>query len=608
MRWGPAITPDGVRYSAWAPEREGLSVQVEPTGGAASRRVELVRDAEGFHTGFDPDGLPGDRYRFRVGDQLFPDPASRAHAGSVHESSLVVDDSAFAWTDASWIRPRFRDLVIYELHVGTFTPAGTFRGVIEKLPYLRELGVNAIELMPIADFPGTRNWGYDGVLIYAPARAYGSPDDLRALIDAAHSHGIAVILDVVFNHFGPDGNYLACYSSRFASSKHETPWGAGFNLDAPDSAPVRDFFLQNAIYWMESFHFDGFRLDATHEIADESPVHLLAEIVAAIHKRGGYAIAEDCRNDARMLTPKEAGGMGFDAVWADDFHHITRVAQTREKEGYFRNYRGTLDELVDSLQHGWLYRGQISPVTGKKRGTDASHLPPSKFLHCIANHDQVGNRALGERPTTVMSPEAYRALSALLCLAPFTPMLFMGQEWGASTPFLYFTDHHRELGKLVTEGRRREFASFAAFNDPESRKRIPDPQAEKTFLDSKLKWEEAAGGILDLYRECLRIRRDYPELRPEEAGKWECRQISNHVGAVRIEGFLLVFILAGNGSVELKGNLFLEPGQGRRWQMLVDSNDRRFGGTHQVGIDDAGLTYDYKSPGVFLLKSLPESS
>lgn len=599
-RWGPAITPDGVRYSVWAPEREGLTVQIEAANGGTLRFLPMTRDEDGFHTALDPAGRPGDRYRFRIGEMLLPDPASRAQAGSVHEASLVVDDRAFAWTDAAWQRPRFRDLVIYELHVGTFTPEGTFRAVIERLSYLRELGVNAIELMPVVDFPGSRSWGYDGVLIYAPARAYGSPDDLRALVDAAHEAGIAVILDVVYNHFGPDGNYLACYSSRFASPKHETPWGAGFNLDDPDSAPVRDFFLQNVIYWTESFHFDGFRLDATHEIADDSPTHLLAEIVAEIHARGGYAIAEDCRNEVKMLTVSAQGGMGFDAVWADDFHHITRIAQTREQESYFRHYRGSLEELVDTLQHGWHYRGQMSPTTGKKRGTDGRHLPPSSFLHCISNHDQVGNRAFGERPSKVMSSEAYRAISALLCLSPFTPMLFMGQEWGASTPFQFFTDHQPELGKLVTEGRRREFAAFAAFRDPETLKRIPDPQAEATFQNSKLKWEEANGGILELYRECLRLRRELPELKPEKAGQWESRQLSENIGAIRIGQLLLVYCLTGYGRGEIES--IENNAKSPRWRLLLDTNDRRFDGEGQEAFDKVTQQWTFRSAGLILLK------
>ena len=346
--------------------------------------------------------------------------------------------------------------------------------------------------MPIGDFPGRWNWGYDGVLIYAPSRAYGTPDDMRALVDTAHQYGIAVILDVVYNHFGPDGNYLGCFSKSFFTDKHHTPWGAAFNLDGDDCAPTREFFIRNPIYWMEEFHIDGFRLDATHEIPDNSSRHIFTEITEAIHARGGYAIAEDCRNEAQMITDESAGGYGFDAVWADDFHHVIRVALTGIRESYYEDFAGTLEELIEVLQHGWLYRGRHSRALKAKRGTECRHLRPSSFIFCLSNHDQTGNRAFGERLHQVVSAEVYRALSMLLCLSPYTPMLFMGQEWATTSPFLYFCDHNEQLGPLITEGRRREFSGFSGYKDHESLERIPDPQAKETFQQSKLRWEELA--------------------------------------------------------------------------------------------------------------------
>jgi maltooligosyltrehalose trehalohydrolase len=590
-KWGAQVTGNGVEYATWAPDHADLAVEIHPIGGSPSRSIQLIRDTDGFHHATDPHGLPGDRYRFRIGDRLLPDPASRAQAGSVHEDSQVVDPRAYAWRDHPWSRPSFRDLVIYELHIGTFTPEGTFRAAIEKLPHLAALGINAIEIMPVADFPGNRSWGYDGVLLYAPARAYGSPDDLRALVDAAHQQRIAVILDVVFNHFGPDGNYLAQFSRHFFTERHHTPWGAAFNFDGTHSAPVRDFFVSNVIDWMGDFHIDGFRLDATHEIADDSPRHILAEITDAIHARGGYAIAEDARNDQRLVLPTTEGGLGFDAVWADDFHHIARVSQTRESEGYFRHYRGALDELIDTLQHGWHYRGQPSPA-GRVRGTPCRHLEPSRFLHCIANHDQVGNQAFGERLNDRITPEAYRALSVLLCLTPYTPMLFMGQEWAASTPFLFFTDHHAELGAKITEGRRKEFSAFAAFRDPGSWEKIPDPQAMDTFIASKLNWPEARNAtgvsVMALYQKCLALRRQIPAFRPPSRDTWRVERAGTGVATIEFssasERYLLIFDLTGGNEADLTGNQGSSK-IGAPWKAVLSSNDPSFGGAGSSAFD-----------------------
>jgi maltooligosyltrehalose trehalohydrolase len=589
---------------------EGIEVSVVNPTSARHRILTLSRETDGFHTVTDREGRAGDRYQFRVGNLLLPDPASRAQAGSVHEASMVVDPSTFAWTDDRWQRPEFRDVAIYELHVGTFTPEGTFRAAMEKLPYLRELGVTAIELMPIADFPGSRSWGYDGVLIYAPARAYGSPDDLRAFVDAAHAHGLAVILDVVYNHFGPDGNYLSSYSPHFSTNRHKTPWGAGFNVDGEMSGPVREFFVGNPAYWMEDFHIDGFRLDATHEIADESPKHILAEIVEVIHARGGYAIAEDCRNERRLLMEPRDGGIGFDAVWADDFHHIARIMQTGESEAYFSHFRGTCAELIDTLQHGWHYRGQASIATGKARGSACIDLPPSKFLHCISNHDQVGNRAFGKRLSDEISPEAYRALSMLLCLTPYTPMFFMGQEWAASTPFLYFTDHTPELGVKITEGRRREFAGFAAFRDCASISNIPDPQVEETFRESKLNWSEpssaAKAPTLALHRECLRLRREMSAFRPNQRETWDARALGPDFGALRFADgggeYLLLFTFGSGGTVDFGKDPFAAPPAGRCWKTVLSSNEARFGGSDD-SISSNGEQFTFPSAGAVLFQS-----
>ncbi|MBA2269921.1 MAG: malto-oligosyltrehalose trehalohydrolase, partial [Chthoniobacterales bacterium] len=440
---GAELTAAGVRYRTWC-EHDRVDVLLVDATGAVLRTLPLEPEGDGYFSGIDQEGRAGDLYRYRLSDTGdWPDPASRAQPFGVHGPSSVVDPSAFRWGDASWKAPAYRDLVIYELHVGTFTGAGTFRATIEKLEYLVALGVNAIEIMPVADFPGDRNWGYDGVSLYAPSRAYGEPDDFRALVDAAHAGGLAVILDVVYNHLGPDGNYLGCYHSGYFNSEHETPWGVGLNHE---QAAVRDFFSENALYWMREFHIDGFRLDATHAIVDDSPQHILAEIAERVHARGGFVIAEDDRNDPNLLRASNAGGLGFDGCWSDDFHHTVRVMLTKQREGYYANFEGTSRELADTLAHGWHFRGQPRPTSGKPRGGESIDLQPEQFVYCISNHDQVGNRAFGERLGHVVEPAAYRAASGLLCLVPYTPMLFMGQEWAASTPFQFFTEHNAELG------------------------------------------------------------------------------------------------------------------------------------------------------------------
>jgi len=435
---GAHVTGDGVRYRVWAPERAQVLVAI---GGKRKplRSVELVRGADGCFTGHDPAGGEGDLYRFVFDDgTLVPDIASRFQPLGVFGPSQVVDPGRYRWQTPDWRRPPFRGRVIYELHVGTFTRRGTFRALIEHLDHLAGLGVNTIELMPVADFPGRWNWGYDGVMLFAPARCYGKPDDLRVLVDAAHARGLAVVLDVVYNHLGPEGNHLPQYSERYFHPERTSPWGPTFNFDGDGSRQVRNFFIQNALYWLDEFKIDGLRLDATHAVKDDSAIHFFAEVAAAVHSRGAFTIAEDERNQVAVLTEQEAGGWGVDAVWADDFHHTVRVALTGEQESYLGSYVGTPDEWIETLAHGWLYRGQFYAHWKKARGTDSAHLSPERFVFCLSNHDQVGNRPLGERLHAVVSPEAYRAVSVLLCLSPYTPMLFMGQEWGAHHAILLF--------------------------------------------------------------------------------------------------------------------------------------------------------------------------
>jgi maltooligosyltrehalose trehalohydrolase len=515
--WRPSLGawPEGtgVRFRVWAPGRRGVTLVLEAP--AAERPLEA--EVDGYWTTLVPNLPAGTLYRYRLdGDGPFPDPASRFQPRGVHGPSAVVAADAYPWRDRVWRGVPLDDLVVYELHVGTFTPGGTFAGVGAKLDHLADLGVNAIELMPLADFPGTRNWGYDGVDLFAPSRAYGSPDDLRRLVDDAHGAGLAVLLDVVYNHLGPDGAYLGVFSPFYFSDTHKTPWGRAVNLDGPESDHVRGFFVENALHWIHEYHLDGLRLDACHALIDDSPLHFLRELQervrASVPDREVLVIAEDSRNQVEMIQPGTGGGLGLDAVWADDLHHQLRVGLAGDRDGYYRDFSGSMDDLARTIRDGWFFQGQSSRHWGGPRGTDPRAAPPRRFVVCLQNHDQVGNRAHGERLHHQVEPSAWRAASALLLLLPETPLLFMGQEWGATAPFLFFTDHHRELGHLVTEGRRKEFADFDAFADPAARARIPDPQAEETFERSRLDWTEVAKephrGLRLMYRSLIALRRE----------------------------------------------------------------------------------------------------
>ncbi len=509
------------RFRVWAPTTERVEVVAWGTG-APEHVFVLRRSADGTFAGTSTDFRPGDRYGYRLdGEGPYPDPASRFQPEGVRGPSEIIDPSAFAWTDKGWAGITRDDLIVYELHVGTFTPEGTFAGATERLPELARLGVTAIELMPVGDFPGRWNWGYDGVSLFAPARCYGRPDDLRRLVDRAHSLGMAVLLDVVYNHFGPDGCSLMRFSPSYLSDSHRTPWGPAVNLDGPDSPRVRAFFIENALHWIHEYHIDGLRLDATHAMIDEGPRHFLAELSATVREqvshRSIHLIAEDHRNLSSMLQPEFDGGWGLDGLWSDDFHHQLRRLLTGDDDGVYRDFAGSTADLATTIERGWFYTGQFSIHRGKPRGTDPSGLPLQSLVFCIQNHDRIGNRAMGDRLNHRVDPATYRAASTLLLLAPETPLLFMGQEWAASSPFLYFTDHEPELGRRVREGRHRDFRTYRAFQAPGAPDRIPDPQAESTFVSSRLDWSEIAhkshASIWRLHRDGIALRRSEPVLR-----------------------------------------------------------------------------------------------
>ena len=619
MTLGARPSATGVDFRVWAPAATRVDVVVEH--GASRVAHALAPESGGYFAGH-VDGIgAGARYRYRLdGDASYPDPASRSQPDGVHGASEVVDPTAFRWTDDAWEGVAADALVIYELHVGTFTPEGTFDAAIARLDHVVSLGATAVEVMPIAAFAGTRNWGYDGVSLYAPAAPYGGPEAFRRFVDAAHARGLGVILDAVYNHFGPDGNYLhALTGGRFFTDRHHTPWGDAIAYDGPDGAAVRDFVVQNALHWAAEYHVDGLRLDATHAIYDDSPVHVLAEISERLHglERPRVLIAEDERNERRVVLSPREHGLGMDAVWADDFHHQIRRLLAGDAESYFASFGGTVAELATTLERGWYYEGQSTAAGGQPRGTPASDLPPRAFVHCLQNHDQVGNRALGDRLHHVVPLDVYRAATALLLLSPYTPLLWMGQEWGASTPFQFFTDHTPELGEKVTAGRRGEFAAFSAFRDPAARERIPDPQAESTFLTSKLRWDECDAaphaGLLALHREFLALRASEPALRTRERGCYSVAVLGEEDGVApnaralalrrlsRDGGQMLAVVSFGpSGRVALGAGAGTRAPEGRRWTPVLSTEEARFGGGDGVRADeDVGLVLESAGAMVF---------
>jgi maltooligosyltrehalose trehalohydrolase len=603
---------EGVSFRTWTTGKKKVSLAILGDNGSVLREFPMERETSDYYSVLDTESSPGTLYKYRLDGQLFPDIASRFQPQGVHGPSQVAEGRTFPWTDSGWKRPALHDLVIYELHVGTFTKEGTFEAIAARFDYLKEIGVNAIELMPIADFAGDRNWGYDCVSIYAPSRAYGKPDDLRTLVNAAHEAGLAVILDVVYNHLGPDGNYMGAYSDHYFNAAHHTPWGAAFNLDGPDAAPVRRHFAENPLYWVKEFHMDGFRLDATHAIPDDSPKHLIQAIAEEIQHFGGLVICEDPRNERNLILPRDKGGYGCDAVWADDFHHVVRVQMTNENEGYMGYFKGTMEELLKTVREGWLFTGELQR-DGIPRGTSGADIEPEHFVHCISNHDQVGNRAYGDRVNQLVSPAAYRAASALLMTGPYTPMFFMGQEWASSSPFLYFTDHHDELGKGVTEGRRKEFSEFSEFKDSSKRVLIPDPQAVSTFTKSKLNWAELKQPP---HRETLRLYSDFvgfrkTDLTDRRRGHWQVEQVSRTAIAIRYQrksggDILIVAQLTPNDSILELDSEMLRPGNGRAWELVLSSNQPIYGGKAAAHLDRDGRKVALSEPELVVFREQGE--
>jgi maltooligosyltrehalose trehalohydrolase len=571
----------GVRFKIFAPNARSLRLHIL-TGGASGVYQPDVRE-NGVCESFVAGARPGDRYYYTLDDSPpRPDPASRFQPEGVHGPSEIIDPGAYAWRCASWPPVGVRELVIYELHLGTFTGQGTFAAAAERLPLLRELGVTAVELMPVAEFAGSRNWGYDSVGLFAPSHNYGRPDDLRGFVDAAHELGMAVILDVVYNHLGPEGAYLPQFHPAYIAGHHATPWGGAVNLDGPGSDLVRRFIVDSALHWVLEYQIDGLRLDATHTLVDDSPTHLVAELVTAVRAAATRPLmlhAEDHRNLVSLLEPVACGGWGLDAVWADDFHHILRRRLAGDAYGYYEDFAGTCDELARTINKGWYYTGQPSRHAGRCRGTDPADIPMHHFIACLQNHDQVGNRATGDRLHHTIEPAAWRAASTVLLTVPMTPLIFMGQEWACTAPFQYFTDLEPNLGVLVTEGRRHEFRHFPEFTDPATRHGIPDPQAASTFLDSRLNWEERETGmhrqVLALYRALLGLRHAHSALAADVANAGDALALDLNTLLMRREApgeqWFVAARLAGSGTVGFNwsGNQITP-------QLVLTTEDARF--------------------------------
>jgi maltooligosyltrehalose trehalohydrolase len=574
----------GVHFRIWAPAASAVSIQLDD-----GAKHPLEPEANGYFAALIPWARVGTRYRFKLDTSaaLLPDPASRFQPDGPHGSSQVVDAASYPWSDAGWHGVKHTDLVIYELHVGTFTREGTWVSAIQHLPALTELGITCIEMMPVADFPGRFGWGYDGVSLFAPTRLYGRPDDLRRFIDRAHALGIAVILDVVYNHLGPDGNYLPNFSPDYFTDRYANEWGQALNFDGPNSGPVREFFIANAGYWIDEFHFDGLRLDATQQIFDASPEHLVAAVTGRIRSAAGerisFVVAENEAQEARLVRDPERGGYGLDAMWNDDFHHSAQVALTGRSEAYYSDYDGSANEFVALARHGFLFQGQGSAWQQQPRGNPALDLKPLRFVTFLQNHDQVANSLAGTRGHLLTSPGRWRALTACVLLGPGIPMLFQGQEFSAATPFLFFADHGEALGKAVAKGRREFLSLFPSLVSPEMQAAMADPTDGSTFDRCILDHSER-----DRHREAYALHQDLLSLRRElkiaEATSIDAARLGHEAWLVRYSDDArpdrLLLVNLGRDIVRPRlVEPLLAPVEDHTWRLRWTSESLRYGGS-----------------------------
>jgi maltooligosyltrehalose trehalohydrolase len=584
-----------VHFRVWAPARRRVEVVIEP--GATA--VSLEAEDGGYFSGRVATAHTGSRYRFRLdGDQAFPDPASRFQPDGPHGPSQVIDPRGYIWTDRGWKGLTLPGQVIYELHLGTFTPEGTWEAAARHLGELVRTGITVVEVMPVAEFPGRFGWGYDGVDLFAPTRLYGTPDDMRRFVDAAHRQGLGVILDVVYNHLGPDGNYLRPFSPAYFSERHKTEWGEALNFDGPDSGPVRELFITNAAYWIDEFHLDGLRLDATQSIFDDSADHILAAAARAARAAGRSGgrqvilVAENETQHAKLARPVEQGGYGLDGLWNDDYHHSAHVALTGHNEAYYHDFRGQPQEFITAAKFGYLYQGQRYAHQNQRRGTPTFGLAPWAFVTFLENHDQVSNSAYGLRPHRLSSPGRWRALTALTLLSPGTPLLFQGQEFASSSPFVFFADHNPELGKLVRKGRREFLAQFPSLATEEMGALLPDPGSPATFAACKLDWSEREqnGQALALHVDLLRLRRTEPAFRAQRLGGVDGAVLAPQAFVLRFfaedgDDRLLVVNLGRDLHLEVAPEPLLAPPAGKRWQVQWSTESPRYGGVSTPPLD-----------------------
>jgi maltooligosyltrehalose trehalohydrolase len=593
---GAEALGDGrVHFRVWAPKcaRVEAVLEREEGQGKEANSVFLSPEGDGYFSGYLSNVPSRARYRFRLNgtDALIPDPASRFQPVGCHGPSEIVEPGNYAWHDSDWPGVDLKGQVLYEMHVGTFTPAGTWDAAAQQLAYLADVGITVIELMPVSEFAGRFGWGYDGVHLFAPTRLYGTPDDFRRFVDQAHGSGIGVILDVVYNHFGPVGNYLNHFSDDFVSPKGPTEWGEAINFDGPNSRAVREFMAANAGYWIDEFHLDGLRLDATHTMHDDSSEHILSEIGRAVRQaakgRKTIIIAENERQETRLVEDIELGGFGLDGLLNDDFHHAARVAMTGRAEFYLGDYRGTPQELISSVKWGYLYQGQWTARSSRLRGTPAWKVPGFRFVHFLQNHDQIANTGDGRRCHTLTSPGRHRALTALLLLGPATPLLFQGQEYSASTPFRYFADHEPDMARLVREGRSQFMLQFPSLAGPESKPWLSEFCEPRSFEKSKLDLSErdrpAGQCALALHRDLLRLRRKDPVFSAQQSERI-------HGAVLGPEAFLLRFFGPADDDRLMLINLgrdlvhdpaaepLLAPPANTNWKVLWSSEDPRYGG------------------------------
>jgi maltooligosyltrehalose trehalohydrolase len=594
------LAEGGVHFRVWAPRRRHVEIifERESKPERETRSVKLEPEGAGYFSGRDAEAAAGSLYRYRLdgSPELYPDPASRFQPEGPHGPSQVIDPECFHWTDNDWPGTPLHGQIVYEMHIGTFTREGTWEAAARELTELAALGITVIEVMPVAEFPGRFGWGYDGVDLFAPTRLYGGPDDFRRFVDRAHGAGLGVILDVVYNHVGPDGNYLKLFAADYFTGRYKNDWGEALNFDGPNSGPVREFFLANAAYWVEEFHIDGLRLDATQQIFDNQPEHILAAISRRVREaargRATLIVAENECQEIKLVRPLEEGGYGIDCLWNDDFHHSALVALTGHNEAYYANYLGSPQELLSATKWGFLYQGQPHSRQKKRRGTPALDQVPARFITFIQNHDQVANSGRGLRCHLLTSPGRFKTMTALLLLARGTPMLFQGQEFAASSPFLFFADHNPDLAKIVGRGRAKFLSQFRSLALPEMQACLPDPADPSTFERCKLDLSErqSHAAIYAFHRDLLHLRREDPVFRAQRPRALDGAVLGPQTLVLRFfaedgDDRLLLVNLGRDLHLDPAPEPLLAPPEGKTWDILWSSEDVCYGGCGTPPLD-----------------------